>query len=64
MSKARIMLLGACAIGALGLLAASGGDATAEAASARVAKPEPARVKGFNPDRNAYFGDLHVHTHL
>lgn len=64
MSKAKIMLLGASAIGAVALLAASGSDATAEATSQRPVKPEPARVPGFNPDRNAYFGDLHVHTHL
>lgn len=43
-------------------LAASGPPATA---SARKAPPGPeGRTSGYNPERNAYFGDLHVHTKL
>ncbi len=26
--------------------------------------PKPAQLPGYNVDRNAYFGDLHVHTYL
>ena len=32
--------------------------------SAAKAPTGPARLPGYNADRNAYFGDLHVHTYL
>ncbi|MCM0610427.1 MAG: DUF3604 domain-containing protein [Ideonella sp. WA131b] len=65
----------AVAVGALvagtALSAQSGGGKKAEAAattpasSARTAAPSASgRLPGHDPDRNAYFGDLHVHTHL
>jgi hypothetical protein len=44
--------------------------ATAKSAAAKPAPAKPAAAKaaphlpGYNPDRNAYFGDLHVHTGL
>jgi hypothetical protein len=34
------------------------------AGAARGPAPVVAHLPGFNPDRNAYFGDLHVHTYL
>ena len=37
--------------------------AAAPAAPARAA-PGETRLPGYNPDRNAYYGDLHVHTYL
>ena len=40
---------------------------SAPATDAVAATPRPAAQKhlpGYNPDRNAYFGDLHVHTYL
>jgi hypothetical protein len=43
-------------------LAAAWAPATASAPKAPPAAA--ARTSGFNPDRNAYFGDLHVHTKL
>ena len=36
----------------------------ATSAPAAKAPSSPARLPGYNPDRNAYFGDLHVHTYL
>ena len=36
----------------------------AAAAPARPAAPASAHLPGWNPERNAYFGDLHVHTKL
>ena len=36
---------------------------SAATAQARTA-PAAARLPGYSADRNAYFGDLHVHTHL
>lgn len=43
-------------------LAASGPPATASAPKAPPGAA--ARTSGYNPERNAYFGDLHVHTKL
>lgn len=68
-------LMGAAAIGALiagGAIAGQGADVAkqSDAKSAATAKPSPtarrdaARLPGYNADRNAYFGDLHVHTYL
>lgn len=37
-------------------------SATPAGASQVVANAEPGTTPGFNADRNAYFGDLHVHT--
>ncbi len=51
-----IMALGACG--------GSGSEKAAETADTGAA-PEAAetgRTAGYNPDRNAYFGDLHIHT--
>ena len=48
-------------------LAASAPTKAPDAAPAKAgAKPAgaAARLPGYNPDRNAYFGDLHVHTGL
>ena len=38
--------------------------APAPAAKAKPAAATPARLPGYSADRNAYFGDLHVHTQL
>jgi hypothetical protein len=62
----------AVAVGALSAGAAVGAQSTGDkkpaakgAVSARTtAAPSTARLPGYDPDRNAYFGDLHVHTHL
>ncbi|MFN9928533.1 MAG: DUF3604 domain-containing protein, partial [Phenylobacterium sp.] len=65
----------AVAVGALvagtALSAQSGGGKKAEAAATTsassprtAAAPATGRLPGYDPDRNAYFGDLHVHTHL
>jgi hypothetical protein len=46
----------------------AGETPAAKAAPARAAPakatPAAAHLPGYNPDRNAYFGDLHVHTKL
>ncbi|MBX3485488.1 DUF3604 domain-containing protein [Phenylobacterium sp.] len=38
--------------------------APAATPAAKTAAAAPARLPGWNADRNAYFGDLHVHTYL
>ncbi|AWM78112.1 DUF3604 domain-containing protein [Phenylobacterium parvum] len=43
-------------------LALSAGGPPAVASSPKT--PSKERTSGFNPERNAYFGDLHVHTKL
>jgi len=57
------------AIAAAGALAAGGAamaQSSLKAPAAAAAKPKAAsaRLPGWNADRNAYFGDLHVHTYL
>lgn len=59
-------------MGALGVAGAAPGQgqkpAPAQPAAAQPKAAAPAKagahLPGFNPDRNAYFGDLHVHTML
>ena len=60
---------GASAVGAAILLFAgaaqsSGKGQTAENSGSATANAASRRLPGYNPDRNAYFGDLHVHTKL
>jgi hypothetical protein len=57
--------------GALAAASAAPGQGEKPAPPPAAAKPAPAKVAaktahlpGYNPDRNAYFGDLHVHTGL
>ncbi|MBI1198035.1 MAG: DUF3604 domain-containing protein [Phenylobacterium sp.] len=42
--------------------AKAAGTAAKPAAASAAATPQ--HLPGYNPDRNAYFGDLHVHTYL
>ena len=61
------MLKQATALAVIMTLAACSGTATStEEASTSAAETAPAaeigRTAGYNPDRNAYFGDLHIHT--
>ena len=58
-----VLLLGA---GAAGAAIAATAPASPKPAAAKPAAnaAAPARLAGYNPDRNAYFGDLHVHTGL
>ena len=53
---------GAAAIGAANTRQ-SGAVPPPAKTSAQARSPD-ARLPGYNPDRNAYFGDLHVHTYL
>ena len=60
-------VVGALALSASALSADKPGVRPApKARPAAAATPTavPPRLPGYNPDRNAYFGDLHVHTHL
>lgn len=69
-----VLALGVCACGGAGVDAADSVDAAADApdsADSADAKDggetelePPPRCADFNPARNAYFGDLHVHTAL
>ncbi|MBL8771557.1 MAG: DUF3604 domain-containing protein [Phenylobacterium sp.] len=60
------ILTGALVGGGAALSAGRDAPAAADrAAVAAAAVPAaPARLPGWNADRNAYFGDLHVHTYL
>ncbi|MBL8773984.1 MAG: DUF3604 domain-containing protein, partial [Phenylobacterium sp.] len=72
----RVRIGPVAAAAAVGVLVASGvavsqapPKAAAKPAAAATARPAakaaaPARLPGWNADRNAYFGDLHVHTYL
>jgi len=54
---------GTAALGAGQAVAPAARPAAPTAAKAPAAAA-PARLPGYNSDRNAYFGDLHVHTYL
>jgi hypothetical protein len=65
---ARILALATLA-GVLSTASAAPGEAQkpatpVAAAKPAAAKPAPGHLPGYNADRNAYFGDLHVHTGL
>ncbi len=57
-----LIMSGAAAIGAANTRQ-SGAVPPPAKTSAQARSPD-ARLPGYNPDRNAYFGDLHVHTYL
>ena len=52
------------ALAALSLAACAGpaADEIRSGAGAPGAQAAPSRTPGYNPDRSAYFGDLHIHT--
>ena len=61
------MLKQATALAAIMTLAACSGtstpaEETTAAAPDAQATETAGRTAGYNPDRNAYFGDLHIHT--
>ncbi|MBL8772045.1 MAG: DUF3604 domain-containing protein, partial [Phenylobacterium sp.] len=60
------LLVGGGAIAAQALRgeAAPSAIQAAKPAAAAAAGSPAVRLPGHNPDRNAYFGDLHVHTHI
>src|SRR6185295_4521369 len=72
--RASVRLTAAAIVLAGGLAAAGSAPSQAARPAARAApatpatpaaaKPAAARLPGYNVDRNAYFGDLHVHTGL
>lgn len=37
-------------------------DDAASSAPSAASTEQAGRTAGYNPDRNAYFGDLHIHT--
>src|SRR5512141_475501 len=68
-THARTLVGALLAIGSGGaaLAATTPASAPGAAAPAKAAAPSArgsAHLPGYNPDRNAYFGDLHVHTGL
>jgi hypothetical protein len=68
-SKLYLGVLGVAALGATALLVGGATltkkSAPPTAAVTNVETPaKGAHLPGYNPDRNAYFGDLHVHTKL
>ncbi|HET6972229.1 MAG TPA: DUF3604 domain-containing protein, partial [Phenylobacterium sp.] len=63
------LLAAAAFLGALASAGSAPGQGQAPKPPPAAAKPSPAakpaaHLPGWNPDRNAYFGDLHVHTGL
>ena len=78
MARDNRVIAGAVAVGAIAVASLVGATVASQSkpnvlpqtapkasAAARTAIPAPTkRLAGFNSDRNAYFGDLHVHTKL
>jgi len=58
------VVIAGSAIGAVGPQKATPKPPATSAASKPVAAPAAKRLPGYDADRNAYFGDLHVHTQL
>jgi len=64
MKSLRAPLVVACSLVLMGTFTAAQQSSETGPGNLSAKGPEPELTPGYNEDRNAYFGDLHVHTNL